>query len=79
MEHKSDGDTNYIWCTLNNPQTVVKRTGRRGNKNTIGDHLEYSIIRIGQDTEESPRHLKDLMSLKRKWKKKTSTFAGFKN
>ena len=27
-KHESDGDTNYNWCAWNDPQGLVKRTGR---------------------------------------------------
>ena len=31
MKHESDGDTNFDWCTWNNPQRIVKKTGRLEN------------------------------------------------
>ena len=34
MKHKGDGDTNYTLSTLNNPQRIVKVTGKLGNKRT---------------------------------------------
>ena len=37
MEHGGDGDTNSIWCTWNNPQSIGKGTGRLGNERS-DDH-----------------------------------------
>ena len=36
------------------PQRIDKGTGGIGNKNMSGDHPNYSIIKIGQNTEKSP-------------------------
>ena len=60
MEHQGDGDINCNWCTWNNPQRIDKGTGRLGKKRTSGDHPDYSIIKIGQNTENSPRDLRRL-------------------
>ena len=60
MEHEDDSATDYNWCTWNNPQRIGKRTGRLGNKRTNRDHPEYSIIKIGQNTEKSPGDLRKL-------------------
>ena len=35
-------------------------TGGLGNKRTSGDHSNYSIVEIGQNTEKSPGDLKRL-------------------
>ena len=53
MEYESDGDTNCCWCTWDNPQKIGKGTGRLGNKRTRRDHPNYSIVKIGQNTEKS--------------------------
>ena len=55
MEHESDGDTNRCWCTWYNPLRIGNGTGWLGNKRTSQDHPNYSIIKIGQNTEKSPR------------------------
>ena len=60
MEHESDGDTNYNWYTWNNPQMIGKGTGRLENKRASGDHPDYSIIKIGLNTEKSPGDLRRL-------------------
>ena len=46
MEHDGDGDTNFNWCTWNNPQRIDKGTKRVGNKRANGDLPDYSIIKI---------------------------------
>ena len=61
MEHKRDSDTNCNWCTHNYPQKIGKGTWRLRNRTTSGDNSDYSIIKIGQNTEKSPG---DLFSLK---------------
>ena len=33
---------------------ITKGTGRLGNKRTSGDHPDYNITKIGQNTEKSP-------------------------
>ena len=35
-------------------------SGGLGNKRTNGDHLNYSFIKIGQNTEKSPGDLRRL-------------------
>ena len=39
---------------------IGKRTGGLGNKKTSGDHPNYSIVEIGQNTENCPGDLKRL-------------------
>ena len=39
---------------------IGKRTGGLVNKKTIGDHTNYNIIKIGQNTEKSPGNLRRL-------------------
>ena len=59
MEH-GDGDTICNWCTLDNPQRINKEIRRFGNKRTSRDHLDYSIIKIIQNTEKSLGDLRRL-------------------
>ena len=54
MEHESDVDTSCNWYTCYSHQRVGTRTGRLGNKKAGGDYLNYSIVEIGQNTEQSP-------------------------
>ena len=63
MEHESDGDTNCNWCTLYSHQRIGKGTEELGNNRTIRNHPDYSIIKIDQNTEESPGDLKRLAKL----------------
>ena len=39
---------------------IGKGAKRLGNKSTIGDHPNYSIIKIGQNTEKSPENFRKL-------------------
>ena len=52
----------YNWYAWNNLQRLGKETGRLGNKKTSGDHSDYSIIKIGQNTEKSPGDLRRLVT-----------------
>ena len=56
MEHEGGDDSNCKWHARNNPQ----RVRRLGNKRTRGDHLDYRINKIGQNTEKSPGELRRL-------------------
>ena len=60
MAHESDGDTNYNRCTRYSHQRIDKRTGGLGNKRVNGDRPNYSIIKIGQNTEKSPGEVRRL-------------------
>ena len=60
MEHESEGDTSCNWRTRNGPRRLGKETGRAGNRRTCFDHPNYSINKISQNTEESPRDLRKL-------------------
>ena len=60
MEHEDDGDRDCNWCARNNPQKLDKETGRFRNQRTSGNHPDYSIITIGQNTEQSPGDLRRL-------------------
>ena len=51
MKHKIDGDTNSDWCTRYNHKEIG--TGLRDQR-TSGDHPNYNIVEIGQNTEKSP-------------------------
>ena len=68
MEHRSDGGTNCHWCSWDSHEWIDTETGRSRNKKTSGDHPNYNIIKIGQNTEESPDY-----------SKKPSVNAGVKN
>ena len=60
MEHEGDGDIKCKWCTWNDPQRLGKEIEGVGNLRTIGDHQNYMIVNIGQNTEKrfgDPRRL----------------------
>ena len=54
MEHESDDDTNCNWFALYSQKGLITGTGGLENKRTSED----SIIKIGQNTEKTPRDLK---------------------
>ena len=58
VEHESDGSTNCNWCSWYNQQRIGIRTGGLGNKRMNGDHPNYSITEIVQNTEKSPGDLR---------------------
>ena len=61
MEHESDVFTNCNWCSLYSHQRINKETQGLANKRTSGDHPNYCIIEIGQNTEKSTGDLKSLI------------------
>ena len=48
------------WCSWNNPKRSGKGTGRLANKRKRGDNPNYSIVKVGQNTEKSPGDLRRL-------------------
>ena len=54
MGYESDDDTNCQGCTQYSHQRNSTGTGGLENKNRSGDHPNNSLIKIGQNTEESP-------------------------
>ena len=58
MEH--EGDTNNNWCVHSNQQRLGKETGRIRKQRSSGDHPNYSIIKISQNTEKSSEDLRRL-------------------
>ena len=58
MEHESDGDTDDNWRGRYNHQRIGKATERFSNKRTSEDYSNYSITKIGLNTEESPGDLR---------------------
>ena len=60
MDHESDGDTNGNWCTQYSHHKISIGTGGLENKKISGDHPNYSIVGIGQNTVRSPGDLRTL-------------------
>ena len=66
MEHESDSDTNCNWFAQYSNQRIGTGIRGLGNKWTIRDYPNYSIVEIGQNTKKSPG---DLLSLTlQQWK-----------
>ena len=57
MEHESDLDTNCDWCTQYTHQMIGRENVGLGNMRSSGDHTNYSIDEIGQNTKKSPGDL----------------------
>ena len=53
-------DTYCDWRGWNGSQRLGKRAGRIRNRRRNRDHLNYSIVKIGQNTEKSPGDLRKL-------------------
>ena len=60
MECEGDGGTSCDWCTRNNLQRLGKETRRLRNQRMGREPPNYSMIKIGQNTEESPGDLRRL-------------------
>ena len=60
MEHERDGDTNWNWCTLNNPQRIDKGNRQLRNQRKSRDYPDYSILEIGQKAEKKPGDMRRL-------------------
>ena len=58
MEHESYSDTNCNECSWYSHQRIDTGTGGHGNKRKSGDHPNYSITKIGKNTEKSPGDLR---------------------
>ena len=48
-----DDNINWDWCSSHSHQRISTRTGGHGYKRTIGDHPNYCIMNVGQNTEKS--------------------------
>ena len=60
MGHEGDGDTNSNRCTRNNSRMISLEAGRTRNQRKSGVLPDYSIIKIGQNTEKGSGDLKRL-------------------
>ena len=58
MEPESDGDIKCNCCARYSHCRIGTKTGGLGNKRTCGDHQNYGISKIGQNTEKSPGDLR---------------------
>ena len=54
MEHESHDDTNCNWSARNTYQSIGAVTRRLGNMRASGDHLNFSIVEIIQNTGKNP-------------------------
>ena len=54
-------DTSCNWCAWYSHQRIDKETGRFRNGRTSEEHLNYSIIKINQNTEKTPGDFRRLV------------------
>ena len=54
VEYENNGSSSCNWCAWKDPLKLVKGTGRVVNRRTSRDHTNYSIVKIDQNTEQSP-------------------------
>ena len=54
MEHEGDGDTDCDWCAQAIPEGLIKSLEDLKMKRTSGDHPDYNIIKLSQNTGKSP-------------------------
>ena len=59
VENESDGYTCCNWCSWYSHKKIRIRTRRLKNKGTSGDPSNYSIAKIGQNTEKSRGDVRD--------------------
>ena len=60
MEHEGDNYTDRDWFFWYSHRRIIKRTGGLGGRRTSGNHPNYYIIEISQNTEKSPGDLRRL-------------------
>ena len=60
MAYEIDSDTNCIQCGWYCHLKIGKGIGGLINKRMNGDYLNYSIIKIGQNTKKNPGDLRRL-------------------
>ena len=78
MKYESDGDTDFNWYAQYSHQKIVPGTGGLGNKRMSGDHPNYSITEISQNTKKSPGDLRRLL-VTQDSSRKPSANVGVKN
>ena len=57
MEHKSDDETNSNWFTRYSHQMISSAARGLWNERMSGDHPNYNIAEINQNTKQSPRDM----------------------
>ena len=60
IEHESDDYTSCGWCSLYSHQEIGIGTKGLRDKRMSGDHPNYSVVEIVQNTEKSPGDLRRL-------------------
>ena len=60
MEREGNSDSLCCWRPWNDLQRIGKGTRRLKNKRISSHHPNYTVSKIGQNTEKSPRDLRRL-------------------
>ena len=60
LEHEIDSDTDCNWSTRYGHQSIGTGSWWLGNNRTSGDHPNYSIVEIDQNSKKSPGDLRRL-------------------
>ena len=60
IEHEGNGDTGYNWYVRNDSQSLGNSDRKARYNSSIREHRNYSILKIGQNTEKSPGDLRRL-------------------
>ena len=58
MEYESESDTKCNWCAWYSHERFDTGTGGLENKRAIGEHANYRIVEIGQNTKKSAGDLR---------------------
>ena len=62
MDHEGDGNTNCNWPARYSHQRIDIGTRGLENKRTSGDHRNYSLVEIGQNTQYESCRLADIQT-----------------
>ena len=60
VEHEGEVDTNCNWCAWNGPQRLRKKTVGIRNQSQNRNNPDYSIVKMGQYTENHSGDLRRL-------------------
>ena len=60
IEHECNGNTNCLSCVQFSHQRIGAGIGGFENKKASGDHPNYNIVEISQNTKKSPGDLRRL-------------------
>ena len=62
LEHEEQGNTRCSWYCQNDPHKAEEEIGQNGNRWNNWNHPDYSIAKIGMNTEKSPGDMTRLVA-----------------